>query len=102
MLELPPEVTPIPGEILRFEVLSRSSPQEGPQIVDMGGNLGSGACSCPDFDKNVRRRIEGGARALTGGSSCHHLQLTWRWLLARQINGLLEYAGEDGRPLAES
>ena len=102
MLELPPEVEPVPGEITRFYVTSRSKPEEGPQIVDMAGNKGSGSCSCPDFEHHVRKRIEKGAKPLTSGSSCHHLQLVWRYLLARTSNGLLEIAGDDGNELAES
>lgn len=70
---LPPLVVPVPGEIMRFTVQSRSRPHSVQHTVDLEYYDWSGGCSCEAFQFNFAPKLERGAKP-SDDLRCIHLK----------------------------
>ena len=76
-------VTPIPGEVLRFHVASRTYGDVS-YMVDLAAFKFNGACTCDDFQFRWEPKLRAGA---TPGDAtrCWHLRAARNYLLDAEI-----------------
>jgi hypothetical protein len=81
-------VEPVPDELLRYRVRSRSG---GPwRFVDLAAFNGNGSCDCPAFRIHGRRRMkERKALGFDEPTRCWHIQIARDYLIDELIRKML-------------
>ena len=82
-MKLSPKVEPIPGELLRFFVQSRSIPGQR-YLVDLESYHFNGQCGCQHFTFGIQPKLNAGART-SPGTRCAHIREAREWLLDNKV-----------------